>query len=106
MNESAPLLREVFPDLAAELSTLLTAEGETELAISVHDLRLVDECRCEDDFCQSLRTADHPAGEPYPAGHRTLALSPAAGMLTLDVVDGRIMYVEVLYRAPLARGDS
>ncbi|MFI0453310.1 hypothetical protein [Actinomadura sp. 6N118] len=52
--EENPLVREVFPDLVAELVALLEEEGENMLAISAWDLRLVAECGCGDDFCQSL----------------------------------------------------
>jgi hypothetical protein len=98
MEQEPPLVRDVYPDLVAELVELLAAEGEWELSISVRDVRMVDECGCGDDFCQSIRTADHPQGEPYGPGHRTVALLPAQGMLNLDVVDGRIMYIEIMHR--------
>ncbi|MGI5397674.1 hypothetical protein [Streptomyces sp. CA-251251] len=98
-----PLVREVFPELVAELTTLLEDEGESELALCARDLRLVEECGCGDGFCQSIRTADRPRGQPYGPGHRCVPLSPAAGMLILDVVDGRIVYVEILDRPPLHR---
>ncbi|WP_228539748.1 hypothetical protein [Nocardia sp. XZ_19_385] len=84
-----------------ELAALLAAEGEPELAGSAWDLRLVGECGCDTEECQSFRTEEHPAGQPYGPGHRTISLSPEQGMLTLDVVDERIMYVEVLDRAPM-----
>ncbi|MGA5820121.1 hypothetical protein ACPC54_19920 [Kitasatospora sp. NPDC094028] len=96
-----PLVREVFPDLVRELIALLEAEGERELAVCARDLRLVAECGCGDDFCQSFRTAPHEGGTPYGPGHRCLPLLPATGDLLLDVVDGRIVYVEVLFREPL-----
>ncbi|WP_369182125.1 hypothetical protein [Streptomyces sp. Y1] len=96
-----PLVREVFPDLVRELIGLLEAEGERELAICARDLRLVAACGCSDDFCQSFRTAPHQPGTPYGPGHRCLPLLPAKGDLVLDVVDGRIVYVEVLFREPL-----
>ncbi|MFG2907860.1 hypothetical protein ACGF13_22690 [Kitasatospora sp. NPDC048286] len=96
-----PLVREVFPDLVGELVDLLTREGEPELAARAWSLRLVAECRCGDDFCQSFRTDPHPDGRPYGRGHRCVPLDPAEGMLVLDVVDGRIVYVEVLDREPL-----
>lgn len=54
-----------------------------------------------DGFCQSFKTEPHPDGQPYGRGHRCVPLLPSKGMLVLDVVDGRIMYVEVLDRAPL-----
>ncbi|MFD4655826.1 hypothetical protein ACFWP2_09345 [Kitasatospora sp. NPDC058444] len=96
-----PLVREAFPELAAELVELLEQEDERELAATVRSLPLVAECGCGDDFCQSFRTAPHPPGQPFGPGHRCVTLSPADGMLVLDVVDGRIMYVEVLDREPL-----
>ncbi|MEV0666490.1 hypothetical protein ACIBI3_20635 [Actinomadura luteofluorescens] len=101
--EQNPLIRDVFPDLIAELTALLEAEGERELAICVWDLRLVDECGCGEDSCQSIRTADHPQGRPYGPGHRCVPLSPSKGMLVLDVVDSRIMYIEILDRPPMHR---
>lgn len=103
MEQEHPLVRDVFPDLVAELITLLETEGESELAICAWDLRLVDECGCGDDFCQSFATAAHPEGQPYGAGHRCVPLLPARGMLCLDVLDGRIMYVEILDRPRVRR---
>jgi len=103
MEQDHPLMREVFPELIAELTALLEDEGERELAICAWDLRLIDECGCGDDFCQSVRTADRPRGKPYGPGHRCVLLSPSEGMLLLDVVDGRIMYVEILDRPPMQR---
>ncbi|MFH8774174.1 hypothetical protein [Streptomyces sp. NPDC017958] len=103
MEQDHPLVREVFPDLVAELITLLENEGERELAICAWDLRLVEECGCGDEFCQSFQTAPHPQGQPYGAVHRCVPLLPSRGMLCLDVGDGRIMYVEVLDRPPMHR---
>ncbi|MGW2235441.1 hypothetical protein [Streptomyces sp. NPDC001759] len=103
MDQDHPLIRDVFPDLIAELTTLLEEEGERELAVCAWDLRLVDACGCADDFCQSIRTADHPRGQPYGPDHRCVPLSPSKGMLILDVVDGRIMYIEILDRRPMHR---
>ncbi|MEV5842188.1 hypothetical protein AB0M32_09435 [Streptomyces sp. NPDC051985] len=103
MEQDHPLVRNVFPDLITELTALLADEGERELAICAWDLRLVDECGCGDDFCQSIQTADHPPGQPYGPGHRCVPLSPSKGMLVLDIVDGRIMYIEILDRPPMHR---
>ena len=101
MQQDHPFVRDVFPDLVAELVTLLEAEGEAELAICVRDVRLVAMCDCGDDFCQSIRTAVHPKGQPYGEGHRCVPLLPSQGTLVLDVVKGTIMYVEVLDRPPM-----
>ncbi|MBO2451726.1 hypothetical protein J4573_31875 [Actinomadura barringtoniae] len=98
MEPEPPLVRELFPDLVAELVTLLEEEGEPGLAIAAHDLRLVAECGCGDDVCQSFYSAPRPPGQKYGPGHRTIALSPSTGMLLLDVVNERIVYVEVLNR--------
>ncbi|MEU1165130.1 hypothetical protein ABZ372_33290 [Streptomyces sp. NPDC005921] len=103
MEQDHPLVRNVFPDLITELTALLEDEGERELAICAWDLRLVDECGCGDDFCQSIQTADHPQGQPYGPGHRCVPLSPSKGMLILDIVDARIMYIEILDRPPMHR---
>lgn len=103
MERDQPLVRDVFPEFVAELISLLEHEGERELAICAWDLRLVDECGCGDDFCQSFATEAHPQGQPYGAGHRCVPLLSARGMLCLDVVYGRIMYVEVLDRPAMRR---
>ena len=96
-------MREVYPELVAELVRLLEAEGERSLAVAVRDLRLVAECGCGDGFCQSIRTAEHPPGTPYGPANRRVMLAPEVGDLVLDVVDERIVYVEVLYRPPMVR---
>ncbi|MFF1904030.1 hypothetical protein [Kitasatospora sp. NPDC058218] len=101
MEQDYPLVRDAFPDLIAELITLLEDEEEHELAVRVRDVRLVARCDCGDDFCQSIRTAVHPKGQPYGEGHRCVPLLPSKGMLVLDVVDDRIMYIEVLDRPPM-----
>ncbi|MBM9505456.1 hypothetical protein [Actinacidiphila acididurans] len=101
MEQDDALVRDVFPDLIDELVSLLEVEGENELAICVRDVRLVAMCDCGDDFCQSIHTAVHPEGQPYGEGHRCVPLLPSKGMLVLDVVYGRIMYIEVLHRPPM-----
>jgi hypothetical protein len=60
-------------------------------------LEIVAKCSCSDDFCASFYTAPKPAGR-YGPQHRNLELAPAKGMIVLDLVDDRIVYVEVLYR--------
>ncbi|MFB7616252.1 hypothetical protein [Kitasatospora sp. NPDC056181] len=106
MDREHPLVREVFPAFARELTALLEAEGERDLALVARDLRLVAECGCGDGFCQSFATAPHPKGQPFGAGHRCVPLPAEEGLLALDVMDGRIMYVEVVDRAPLRGGQG
>ncbi|GAA2121779.1 hypothetical protein GCM10009759_71780 [Kitasatospora saccharophila] len=100
-EERPPLLREVYPDLVEELAGLLLAEGEAALAAGVRELRLVAPCTCGDGSCRSFRTAAHAPGTPYGPGHRCVPLLPERGLLTLDVVDERVVYVEVLHRPEL-----
>ena len=90
-------LIDVVPSLAAELATLLVEAEEPELAAQIRGLGIVDRCRCGDDFCGSLNTQPKPNGS-YSPDHRTLALTPDKGMVIIDVVASRIMFVEVLYR--------
>jgi hypothetical protein len=101
-TEPAPLLRDVHPAFSTELIWLLEAAGHTELAICAHDLRIVERCPCTDDFCQSFYTEPPPDG-PYGPGHRNVMLENrgGAGMIVLDVVRNRIMFVEVLFYPPL-----
>jgi len=106
MEQEPPLVREVHPELIDELVALLEAEGERELAVCVRDVRLVGGCGCGDDFCQSIRTAEHPDGQPYGPGHRCVPLLPSSGDLILDVVHGRIVYIEILGRPPLRRREQ
>jgi hypothetical protein len=92
----APLLREGLPAFAAELRALL-AQTAPHLAPQVDALRLVDRCRCGDAFCGMFYTAEPPDGS-YGPGLENVVLEPARGMIVLDVVDGRIAAVEVLFR--------
>jgi hypothetical protein len=98
---SAPLpsslLSEALPRLAAELQGLLRVQNEFQLAAQVPSLRIVDRCRCGDDFCATFYTQPKPK-IPYFPDHRNVDLSPEKGMIILDVVDGKIVCVEVLFR--------
>lgn len=94
---SFPLLADALPDLAHELETLLTGQGDSELASQICGLRIVDRCRCGDDFCATFNTQPEPEGG-YGPNHKCVELTPQEGMIILDVVDGKIMNVEVLFR--------
>jgi hypothetical protein len=88
---------EVLPGFAQELEGLLFASGHQELAASCASLEFVAPCGCGDDFCAGFYTVPKPNG-PWGAGHRSLLLSPVSGMVVVDIVDGRITFVEVLDR--------
>jgi hypothetical protein len=91
------LLAEMFPELSEELQELLRSAGESALATQVAGLRVLDRCRCSDDFCATFYVQPKPPGS-YGPGLRTIALEPKKGMLIIDVVDGTVASVEVLYR--------
>src|ERR1700730_5881197 len=91
------LLVDMFPELSAELENLLRVSGEHALAQQVSGLRVLERCRCGDDFCATFYTQPKPKG-PYGPGLRTVALEPITGTLIIDVVDGTVAQVEVLYR--------
>jgi hypothetical protein len=91
------LLSTVLPEFAGELRTLLLQENEPGLATQVADLKILDRCRCGDEFCASFYTLPKPDGA-YGPGHRCLEVEPEKGMIILDVVGETIAHVEVLYR--------
>ena len=100
-----PLLRELLPSFAQELWDLLMKEGEPELADQVLDLRVLDRCRCGDDFCATFYVQPKPKGA-YGPNHRNISLEPGQGMLVLDVVADRIAAIEVLYRDEVQKSSS
>ena len=100
-SAQSPLLGTSWPVFTTELVAALNACGDDRLADQVEQLRIVEVCACEDDFCQSICTGPKPAGA-YGGGHRTVCLgAPWPGRLILDVVHDAIAYVEVLYRSRL-----
>ncbi len=91
------LLQDALPDLADELTALLSSQHERDLAEQVPRLRLVDRCRCGDDFCATLYTAPKPKGA-YGLNHESLSLNPSSGQLILDLVDRKIVCIEILFQ--------
>jgi hypothetical protein len=91
------LLVDALPQLQKEIRLLLDQAGESQLSAQLEDLSIVDRCRCGDDFCSSFYTAPKPAGA-YGKGHRSISLEPSKGMIILDVVDEKVVQIEVLYR--------
>jgi hypothetical protein len=95
---TALLLRQVAPELEAEVTKLLVEAGEDVLAERVKDLAIFERCRCGEYFCASFYTTAERV-RPFPPGFRTLALLP--GELHLDVLGATILQVEVLFRDDL-----
>ena len=94
------LLQDTLPDLVDELTTLLRSQNERDLAEQVPLLRLVDRCRCGDDFCATLYTVPKPKGA-YGPNHESISLNPSSGHLILDLVDRKIVCIEILFREDL-----
>jgi len=91
------LLVDALPQLSHEMSRLLDEAGESQLSTQLEGLSIVDRCRCGDSFCSSFYTAPKPVGK-YGSGHRCISLEPIDGMIILDVVNEKVVHVEVLYR--------
>ncbi|SRR6266496_4990955 len=95
-------LSEALPDVAQEVAALLEKQGHGELAQQVPDLPLRDRCRCGDYFCATFYAVQPPRGAWGP-GHENIALEPEEGMMILDVVNNRIVAVELLHREDVRR---
>jgi hypothetical protein len=92
-----PLLADAIPELAQELEELLAAQGELALAAQINELKIVSRCRCGDDFCATFQTQPEPRGS-YGPNHSNIEVKSKQGLIILDLVDGNIMCVEVLFR--------
>lgn len=90
------MVSDALPSLAEDLRRLLLEQGEIDLAAEVAGLRIVDRCRCGDDFCATFYVRPKPMGA-YRRNHRNIELTPKEGMLILDIVGDNIACVEVLY---------
>ena len=96
----SPLLQDSLPDFADELTSLLRNKNEPDLLEQVPLLRLVDRCRCGDDFGATLYTAPKPEGA-YGPNHESIALNPSFKHFILDLVDRKIVCIEILFREDL-----
>ena len=97
MSVLGRLVTDVLPEFAGEMRRLLLELGEPELAAQVAGMRIEEVCGCGDDFCSTFYVRVRPEGT-YGPGHRNVPLEADEGLVTLDVVDGVIVCVEVLYR--------
>ena len=90
-------VREIFPRFAVELEQLIRASSRPELAAQVGELLVVARCRCAQPDCAHFFTAAPPQGA-YGPGHASIELASEHGLIVLDVIDDRIVAVEVLDR--------
>jgi hypothetical protein len=96
----APLLINAIPELAEELTSLLDKPGLFDVAEQVARLSIVDRCRCGEDSCATFYTAPRSA-EAWGAGHENIPLSSESGLLVLDLLNRKIVCVEVLDRSEI-----
>ncbi len=69
--------------------------GEPVVTASVCDLDIVARCGCGADYCAGFYTAPKP-DKSYGPKHRGICLEPKEGHIILDLVEDRIMFIEVL----------
>ena len=98
-HTTRPLLCDVLPDLAEELTAGLVSIGREDLAQQVPSLRVWDRCGCGDSFCNSFYVGPRPMAAWSDEGdHENEMPDVDRGMVVLDVVSGAIRYIEVLGR--------
>ena len=90
-------VREIFPRFVTELEQLIRASSRPELASQVGDLPVVSRCRCGQPNCAHFYTAPPPQGA-YSAGHASIPLGAEQGLIVLDIINDRIVAVEVVDR--------
>jgi hypothetical protein len=87
--------RDLLPLTAEIISALLTKDGRNALAEQVPDLMIFDRCSCEAPHCASFYTQPKPDGR-YGPTHWGFMLPSPAGLITFDMLDHRIAFVEIL----------
>ena len=91
------LVKNLSESLASDLQTLLLKEGETALSESISSLQIVARCKCEDKKCSSFWTADISIIPTGTDRHRQISLLMDGKCYCLDIVDNKIVYVEVVH---------
>ena len=95
MNRETPRLTEARPGFATRLEQALREQGEEDLAVQVPTLRLVRACVCGDEYCRSFWTGT-PIKRWFRRGRNVVVEGLDEGLVALDAIDGRIVYVEVV----------
>ena len=95
-----PMLCEAMPDFATELTSILNAGDHSAISVQVPTLRIVDRCDCGSNECATFYTSPRPIGS-RGVGHRNVMLPADNYDLILDLVDEKIVCVEILDRPDL-----
>ena len=91
------MLQDLLPAFAAELESLTLAAGRGDLVAQIRSLPVLERCDCGQDDCAHFYTEPRPRGS-YGAGHSNLMLPSDRGLIVYDLIDDRIVAVEVLDR--------
>ncbi len=86
---------DAIPELAEELKALLATSEYADLEKQVVKLSIADRCRCGEDSCATFYTTPPPCGA-RGTGHECISLDSKVGWLVLDLVNRKIVCVEVL----------
>ena len=94
------ILRGVLPGLARELKVLLRSDDESELADQIDSLEVVDRCRCDSRSCATIYNVQKPERAWGPT-HRSIVLDVPEGLTVVDVLDEKIVSIEILDRGEI-----
>ncbi len=92
---NGPLLIDAIPELAEELEILLGKSEFSDVVNQVAGLRIVDRCQCGENSCATFYATARPNGA-WGVGHENVSLDTENGFLILDLVNRKIVCVEVL----------
>jgi hypothetical protein len=90
-------IRELHSGFAQELEIALKAQSRVDLSVQIGELPIVRRCTCGDEDCAHFYTTQRQSGAFGPA-HENFLLQTNSGMVVIDVVQGKIVAVEVLDR--------
>ncbi len=90
-------LLDLVPTFAEELGRLLMQAGRPELAAQASGLPVVARCRCGEANCGTSYNVPPPNG-PWGPKHQSILLPSTDGLVVVDVLEDRIVCVEVLDR--------
>ena len=90
-------INDLFPAFVGELSRLVSEAGHPHLSEQIPSLPVVARCNCAQDNCAHFYTAPPPRGA-YPPNHTNILLPTDDGLIVVDVIEDRIVAVEILDR--------
>ena len=100
MTALHPTLGDAMPDFAANLASILRDQERDDLANQVPTLQIIDRCDCGEPDCATFYTAPRSLGA-WGGSHQNLVLPVQGWDLILDLLEGRIVCIEILDRPDL-----